>query len=209
MRGAKPMNDSCQQLDDFLDGELKADRRNAFQAHLTECPTCRSQVELFVHLNNEFATAWKNVSAPDALVQRIAAEWDQVDLEHEDDACEPSDLNELPIACSQSNPPRWRVALGWMVVAASLALLIYGAAFWNTAQQPINAQRSAHDSASDSADAPQKATVEFSTEGVGQNTLLVRSPRSNKRFTIVKAYPVFASSAANPTMKGSNHDQSN
>jgi anti-sigma factor RsiW len=51
-------NIECRGLNDYLDGEMSASDRNAFEAHIEECAGCRIEIELHREIEN----------IPDAIV---------------------------------------------------------------------------------------------------------------------------------------------
>lgn len=59
----------CTQLDDYLDGDLDAASRRAFEAHLRACDACRQSAE-FAQRTEQLLAASRPV-APAGLVERI------------------------------------------------------------------------------------------------------------------------------------------
>ncbi len=59
----------CTQLDDYLDGDLDAAARRAFEAHLRACDACRQSAAFAQHTEQLLATA--RPVAPAGLVERI------------------------------------------------------------------------------------------------------------------------------------------
>ncbi|MDN5279561.1 MAG: hypothetical protein PWR01_3526 [Clostridiales bacterium] len=59
----------------YLDGELEASARAAFERHLNECPNCRNELALFKaaekHIKDDFNTAFRDVSVKKAVMKEI------------------------------------------------------------------------------------------------------------------------------------------
>jgi anti-sigma factor RsiW len=95
----------CDALDDYLAGDLPADRRSEFKKHLEDCPSCRSAVDDWQALRRTLEIATRQLETPSrALYERIESQ-------------------------SPARPPRdgrdaqkWRVAalLGTSLLAAAL-----------------------------------------------------------------------------------------
>jgi putative zinc finger protein len=69
----------CDALDDFLAGELAGDRRREFEAHLGDCPACRTEVAEWQNLSRKLKAATEELEVPPAdLAHRIerAAKFD-------------------------------------------------------------------------------------------------------------------------------------
>ena len=61
---------ACDNLDDFLAGELAADRRRAFDAHLADCPACRAEVADWHSLCRTLKAATDQLEVPSAGLSR-------------------------------------------------------------------------------------------------------------------------------------------
>jgi mycothiol system anti-sigma-R factor len=61
------------QLNDFLDGELSAERMKLIREHLDDCRPCYTHAQFERDLLSIIAGGWKDVNASQALRQRIQA----------------------------------------------------------------------------------------------------------------------------------------
>ena len=69
------LENRCDWLDDYLVGELTADRHFEFAEHLEECLECRSEVDHWSAMSHQLQTATRELEAPRAtLPMRIERE---------------------------------------------------------------------------------------------------------------------------------------
>lgn len=64
-------------VDAFVDGELEPARSIDVEQHLGDCPLCRQQVGMQRNVKLQVSTALRQVAAPEALRQRVAASLDE------------------------------------------------------------------------------------------------------------------------------------
>ena len=74
----EPMNHPCDQLEDFLAGDLEGRDRDDFELHLQECADCRSEVESQAYLNKLLTGAAAAFDRPPPeLVNRVKENLDK------------------------------------------------------------------------------------------------------------------------------------
>jgi anti-sigma factor RsiW len=95
----------CDLLDDYVGGELSADRRSEFESHLETCQSCRNAVDEWRELCRTLATATHELEPPSrGLRERIEA------------------AATVRTSREGRNPQKWRVAalMGTSLLSAAL-----------------------------------------------------------------------------------------
>ncbi|MBW5449224.1 hypothetical protein GE107_24665 [Cohnella sp. CFH 77786] len=59
------------ELSAYLDGELHQEERDRIDAHLENCPSCRSLLEEFIELKGTFSSVMFSISEPDGFENRV------------------------------------------------------------------------------------------------------------------------------------------
>ncbi len=167
------MNDSCQHLEDFLDGSIDEASRQSFSDHLKTCESCTLEIELTESLDGAIQQAWNSVAAPASLKHGSV--------------CLSSELTQKPVRRKRA------VAMSAIVagIAALIGLVVYSSGIL---QRPINEEKRLSNNTPKLTkpilETETKSPVVFSATGQGRHTILIQSPASNEAFTIVNAYPV-------------------
>jgi anti-sigma factor RsiW len=178
------MRTNCEQLDDFLDGELAAGAIVAFEEHFRSCASCRRAVA--------------ESQAVSGLLQRA------FDVEQAASLL-PSGEESIEVVQSSSVWPRqsWQLRLrraggiaAWAACAAAV-LLVFVTALLYVDDNPLEIQRSGQVAQPSTIERPMEKSREQASVHPHievqlrehQNLLAVRRPTQNKNVTIVWMYP--------------------
>lgn len=69
------MNNCCQQLDDYLDGDLTADEQSIWQTLAHDCPHCQQVLRQQASIDQSLQAAWNQIEPPaDVTVEASPAQ---------------------------------------------------------------------------------------------------------------------------------------
>ncbi|MGD2121354.1 MAG: zf-HC2 domain-containing protein [Gemmatimonadota bacterium] len=129
-------------LNDFREGLLKPEERNAVRGHLERCSRCRAGLGRLSKLADEMAALPQEAEPPRDLWPQIAWRMERSGLS----ATTPSISTEADQALATQTPRTglrrgWRVSLpAWQLLAASIALMVIsGATVWAFLSEGMNA----------------------------------------------------------------------
>jgi anti-sigma factor RsiW len=147
----------CDSLDDYLAGDLPAERRSAFDQHLATCEACRVAVNEWQTLCRDLETATGELESPSpSLLERLQAG------------------AAVPTPPASSDLQKWPDLQKWKVAALVLASLV-AALFFASILQPrpphhelANAPQTQRELSKPTvAKTPSRPKVEFSDDVIG------------------------------------------